>query len=175
MIVRLEEPRDREAALAVERSAFESAEEAEIVRAVRDEPGSFALVAAEEGVVVGHVQMSRAWIGGTDVVALGPIGVQPERQRMGIGSALIRAALEEARRLGCPAVILLGNPDLYHRFGFEPASAYGLRNPFAGVMPDGFVIREEDFMLAPLDERVGSLRGPVRWHEVFGQPSSPIG
>lgn len=159
----------------MERSAFESAEEAEIVRAVRDEPGSFALVADEDGVLVGHVQMSGAWIGRTDVLALGPIGVLPGRQGLGIGSALIWAALEEARRLGCPAVILLGSPDFYPRFGFEPASAYGLRNPFAGVMPDGFVIHEEDFMLAPLDERARSLHGPVRWHEAFCQPSSPIG
>ena len=83
--VRPEEADDRDAAVQVERLAFGSDEEGEIVRAVRDEEGSFALVAEEDGAVVGHVQFSRAWIGETAVVALGPVGVLPERRGHGIG------------------------------------------------------------------------------------------
>jgi predicted N-acetyltransferase YhbS len=168
LVVRLDEPGDRAAALEVERSAFGSDEEAAIVDAVRDEEGSFALVAEEDGEVVGHVQLSRAVVGETPVLALGPVGVAPDRQRRGIGSALLRAALEEARRRGEIAVILLGDPAFYPRFGFEPAARYGLRNPFTGVLPSGFVIAEEDFMLAALDDRATSLRGEVRWHPAFG-------
>lgn len=143
VIIRLEEPADRDASILVEGAAFGSAEEPAIVEAVRDEPGSFALVAEDAGEVVGHVQ---------------------------IGRALVEAGLAEARSRGESAVILLGSPDLYPRFGFEPALTFGLRNPFAGVSEGDVVVAEEDFMLAPLDERARSLAGRVRWHAAFGQP-----
>jgi predicted N-acetyltransferase YhbS len=169
VLVRLERPEDRPAALDVERRAFGSDEEVAIVEAVRDEEGSFALVAEDDGAIVGHVQLSRAGLGEVDVVALGPIGVVPERQGEGIGSALIRAALEEARSRGEPAVILLGSQSFYPRFGFAPASMLGLRNPFTGVLPSGFEILEEDFMIARLDARPIPAAGEVRWHPAFGQ------
>ena len=167
-LVRPEEPRDRDASLEVERLAFGSDEEPEIVEAVREEEGSFALVAQEDRAIVGHVQLSRAWIGETAVLALGPVGVLPECQRRGIGSELIREGLREARSRGEVAVILLGDPAFYPRFGFEPGLAFGLANPYAGVRPDGFEIAEEDFMVARLEE--SPLAGDVRWHPAFGEP-----
>lgn len=166
--IRPAEADDRDDAVEVERLAFGSDEEAGIVEAVRDEEGSFALVAEEDGAVVGHVQFSRGWVGETPVLALGPVGVLPERQGRGIGSRLIRAGLEEARSRGEAAVILLGDPAFYPRFGFEPGSALGLSNPFAGVRPDGFEIAEEDFVVAVLG--AGKLSGEVRWHPAFGEP-----
>ncbi|MEX2420961.1 MAG: N-acetyltransferase [Actinomycetota bacterium] len=163
--IRPERPSDREAALEVHRSAFGSEDEAKIVAAVRDEEGSFGLVAEDDGEIIGHIQFSRAWIGATEVLALGPIGVRADRQREGNGSELIRAGVQEARSRGEAAVILLGDPAFYPRFGFEPGSSRGLRNPFAGVQPDGFEIAEEDFMLVVLDE--APLAGEVRWHPAF--------
>ncbi|HEX7463287.1 MAG TPA: N-acetyltransferase [Actinomycetota bacterium] len=174
MIVRLEDPADRDEAIEVERRAFDSNEEPAIVETIRDEAGAFGLVAEEEGRIVGHVQMSPATVGDSGVLALGPIGVLPERQRRGIGSALVRAALDEARTRGWVATILIGDPGFYPRFGFEPGADYGLRNPFAGVYPGGFEMKEEDFMLAPLGEGVPELRGPVRWHPAFGQGPDPV-
>jgi putative acetyltransferase len=169
VIIRLEELEDRVASIEVERAAFGTGEEAGIVEAVRDEPDAFALVAVEGRAIVGHVQMSRAWVGDSSVLALGPIGVLPERQGAGIGSALTRASLERARRHGEAAVILLGSPDYYGRLGFVPASDYGLANPFAGQFEDGFTIAEEDFQIAVLDEgRARDLTGRVRWHPSFG-------
>ncbi|MGH2539278.1 MAG: GNAT family N-acetyltransferase [Actinomycetota bacterium] len=169
MIVRLEQPADRDASIEVERAAFDTPGEASIVEAVRDDPGSFALVAHEGGEIVGHVQLSRAWVGETAVLALGPIGVLPERQGQGVGSALVQAALEEAGRRDETAVILLGAPSCYGRLGFVPALGYGLRNPFAGVLEDGFVIEEEDFQITVLVETpAASLGGEVRWHRAFG-------
>lgn len=85
--IRLERAKDRDAAVEVERRTFASDEEHGIVEALRDEDGSFTLVAEEDGAVVGHVRCSRARAGDDDVVAFGPIGVLPERQGMGIGSA----------------------------------------------------------------------------------------
>lgn len=167
-MIRPERPEDLDGILEVERLAFDSEEEARIVEVVRSQPGSFALVWEEGDQVVGHVQMSRAAVGETPVLALGPIAVHPDRQGKGIGSALIREALAEARLRGEIAVILLGSPDFYPRFGFEPASRYGLKNPYAGTTESGFVIAEEDFMLASLDDRAGALAGDVRWHPAFG-------
>jgi putative acetyltransferase len=166
--VRLEDPDDRPVSLAVERAAFADPVEPGIVEAVRDEEGSFALVAEADGEVVGHVQLSRAWVGASPVLALGPIGVRPDRQRAGIGSALVREALDEARRRGAVAVILLGDPAHYGRFGFVPGSRFGLRNPFAGARDD-VVVEEDDLQIAVLDEvRTAALSGDVRWHRAFG-------
>jgi putative acetyltransferase len=169
VIVRLESPADRLASIEVERAAFERPLESTIVEAVRDDPGSFALVVEIDGDIVGHVQMSMAQVGETDVLALGPIGVLPDRQRRGIGSALVRAALEEAADRGEPAVILLGDPSFYAPLGFVPGSRYGLRNPFAGLQERDFVVAEEDFQIAVLGEaRTARLGGEVRWHPAFG-------
>jgi len=168
VIVRPERPEDRTASIQVEREAFGQPLEANIVEAVRDEPGSFALVAEDGGAVIGHVQMSRAWVGTDEVLALGPIAVTPDRQGVGIGAALVAAALEASRRDEA-AVILLGSPDYYGPLGFQPAAALGLANPFAGAHEEGVVIEERDFQVAVLDpQRAARLTGEVRWHPAFG-------
>lgn len=168
MIVRLEQPHDREASLVVEATAFDTPEEPRIVEEIRDEPGSFALVAEDDGDVVGHVQLSVGWVGRDEVIALGPVGVLPDRQGRGIGTALVAAALAEARSRGACAVILLGSPAYYGARGFAPATRHGLRNPYAGVQPDGFEIAEEDLQIAVLDPaRVAKLTGEVRLHPAF--------
>ena len=171
MEIRPERPEDRDRSLEIERLAFGSDEEVAIVEGVRDDVGSFALVAELDGELVGHVQLSRAWIGENGVLALGPIGVLPDRQGQGIGSALMWDALEAAKTNGESAVILLGSQAFYPRFGFEPASGLGWRNPFTGVQPDGFVIRDEHFMVAVLNGRARGFSGEVRWHPAFGQAS----
>jgi putative acetyltransferase len=168
VLIRGEEPRDREAALEVERLAFGSGEEPDIVVAVRDDEGSFGLVAEDAGDVVGHVQFSRGWIGATPVLALGPVGVRPDRQGEGIGSGLIRAGLGEAHRRGEVAVMLLGSPAFYPRFGFVAGATLGLSNPFTGSDGGGFEIAEEDFMVARLADV--ELSGRARWHPAFGGP-----
>jgi predicted N-acetyltransferase YhbS len=61
------------------------------------------------------------------------------------GSTLVQAALVAARERGEIAVILLGNPAFYPRFGVVAGAVFGLRNPFTGVQEDGFVVAEEDF------------------------------
>jgi predicted N-acetyltransferase YhbS len=76
--------------------------------------------------------------------------------------------LDEARTRSEVAVILLGSPVFYQRFGFAPASVLGLRNPYAGVLPNGFEIAEEDFMLVVFEEV--PLVGDVGWHPAFGEP-----
>lgn len=169
MIVRLETPADREASIAIERAAFGRTLEADIAGAVRDEPGSFAWIAEADGEIVGHVQLSTAWVGDDEVLALGPIAVAPTHQRRGIGTGLVSAALDEARGRRAAAVIVLGDPSYYGARGFVPAARYGLANPFAGTEEEDFVIAEADFQIAVLDEvRAAALSGEVRWHPAFG-------
>ena len=170
MRIRPELDADRERSLEIERAAFGRPDEAIIAEVVRDLEGSFALVAEEDGGIVGHVQMSRAWIGETPVLSLGPIGVLPARQAEGIGSALVRASLDASRERGETAVILLGSPAFYPRFGFRPGSRFGLRNPYAGVQEKRFVVQEDDFMIALVGEGDPSFAGTVRWHPAFGEP-----
>ena len=170
MRIRQELAADRDGSLEVEREAFGEPEEAAIVEVVRDLEGSFALVAHDDDAIVGHVQMSRAWIGETPVLSLGPVGVLPARQGRGIGSALVQAALDASRERGETAVILLGSQAFYPRFGFRPGSTLGLRNPYAGVQEAGFVVQEYDFMIALLGEDHHSFEGTVRWHPAFGAP-----
>jgi putative acetyltransferase len=65
-------------------------------------------------------------------LGLAPVSVTPDRQRSGIGSLLIRTALERATREGWNAVIVLGDPAYYTRFGFDAALASGFESPYAG-------------------------------------------
>lgn len=94
------------------------------------------LVAVEHGTVVGHALFSTLPIERADGplagAALAPVAVRPERQREGIGSALIRRGIAICRERGCAAVVVLGHPDYYPRFGFSAALGERLTSPYAG-------------------------------------------
>jgi putative acetyltransferase len=174
-VIRLEQPADRSVALEVERLAFQNGRSGapaddivEIVERIRDEDGSFAFVALEGERIVAHVQFSRGWIGDTPVITLGPVAVMPDRQRLGIGSSVIRAGLAEAARRGEVAAIVLGSPRFYERFGFAAGFRRGISNPASGVTAEGFEIREEHFMVVDLVSGDDvPLSGDVRWHAAF--------
>jgi putative acetyltransferase len=78
---------------------------------------------------VGHVTASRAAVETDSVVAVGPIGVLPEHQGLGIGSALMDALLTAADAADVPMIVLLGSPQYYSRFGFRPAQELGVISP----------------------------------------------
>lgn len=93
-------------------------------------------------------------------MALAPMAAIPDRQRRGIGSALVRAGLEECRRRGVEAVFVIGHPDYYPRFGFTRASRFGVSSEFE--VPD------DAFMALELAD--GALRERsrvVHFHEIF--------
>lgn len=90
-----------------------------------------ALVAEDAGLVVGHVALSR--LKSPDrAVALAPLSVVPQAQGRGIGSALIREALAQARDMGEFIVFVLGDPAYYQRFGFTRAAATDFPCVYAG-------------------------------------------
>src|SRR5262245_10991716 len=88
--------------------------------------------ALEEVGAVGHVTASRATVASDSVVAVGPIGVLPEYQGLGIGSALMDALLTAADAADVPMIVLLGSPEYYSRFGFRPARELGVISPEPG-------------------------------------------
>jgi putative acetyltransferase len=137
MLIRREYPDDVDAIRTVTTRAFDgmpysSGSEAPLVDALRSDRGwirALSLVAEVDGTVVGHVVCTRATISGRPALGLGPLSVDPTWQRRGVGSALMHAVLGAADALGEPVVVLLGNPAYYHRFGFKPASEYGIDPP----------------------------------------------
>lgn len=106
--------------------AFDGGAEAGLVRRLRaDDDLSLSLVAVAAGTIVGHLALSPVG-GDRPALALAPVAVHPAAQGLGIGSALIRAALDHA---GAAPVVVLGDPAYYSRFGFRPAD---LTSPYAG-------------------------------------------
>lgn len=145
-MIRPERPGDIPAIRAVNRLAFGQADEADLVDALRD--GGYAmasLVAEDEGDVVGHILFSRLTIEAAGrtiaAAALAPMAVLPERQREGIGSALVEAGLAACREAGVSAVVVLGHPSYYPRFGFSAEIARRLRHPFPAA-GDAFMALE---------------------------------
>jgi putative acetyltransferase len=94
----------------------------------------FEMVAEAVGEVVGHVMFSRPWADRDELyAALAPLSVAPDRQRAGLGSALVRAGLASAPQFGAVGVLVLGEPDFYGRFGFAAKTAAAVAAPFRGL------------------------------------------
>jgi putative acetyltransferase len=151
VVIRRRAPADDAAIAEINDSAFGGTGESKLVQALRDAGlATIELVAAEPS-VVGHVLFSRLDVAvdgrAVKALALAPVAVRPDRQWRGVGSALIRAGLDRARADGWDAVIVLGDPAYYPRFGFSAAETRHLEAPFEG----------EAFMALAL--RRGALEG----------------
>ncbi|GAB6123034.1 GNAT family N-acetyltransferase [Dysgonomonas termitidis] len=91
------------------------------------------LVAEVNNKLVGQAMFTKTYVaraGNSNVesLLLSPISVLPEYRDSGIGSSLIREGFRLAREMGYKLIFLCGDPAYYHRFGFKPASAYGIRH-----------------------------------------------
>ncbi|RMD78923.1 MAG: N-acetyltransferase [Gammaproteobacteria bacterium] len=136
-IIRQETPADAEAIDVVHRAAFGGEAESRLAAALRRSEAyvpELSLVAEVEGRVTGFLMLFKAALereGGETLplLALAPLAVVPSQSHRGVGSALVRAALARAERLGHPAVVVVGHPDYFARFGFEPASRWGIQCP----------------------------------------------
>ncbi len=170
LVIREESPGDLESIRALNRAAFGSSAEARLVDRLRANKALLlSLVAEEAGEVVGHIAFSPATLTSDDgkvrsIVGLAPMSVLPPRQGQGIGAALVRAGLDRVRSAGHGVVVLLGHANYYPKFGFVPASRYGLR--WEHDAPD------EAFMA--LELRPGALdgvRGVVAFRREFDEVS----
>src|SRR3954468_5329319 len=120
---------------------------------------AFSFTALSAGGVVGHVTASQATVSADPVVAVGPIGVLPDHQGTGIGSALMDAVLAAADAADVPLNVLLGAPQYYSRFGFRPAKEFGVMAP----EPEW----EDAFQARPLTAYTESVAGQFQYAAAF--------
>jgi putative acetyltransferase len=90
---------------------------------------SLSWVVELDGRIVGHCVCTRGRVGDVPCVGLGPIGVEPQAQLTGIGSALMHAMIGAADATGEPLIALLGSPAYYSRFGFVRSTDVGVEAP----------------------------------------------
>lgn len=164
MLIRRERPDDIDAITAVHAAAFDTEMEANLVVALRASDAwlpPLSLVAEANGQLVGHVVCTRAHLAGTPALGLGPLGVPPAHQKSGVGSALMHAVLGAADALDEPVVVLLGHTDYYPKFGFEPATRYGIEPP----------VKEwgAHFQARPLSTYDSAMRGPFVYAQPFNE------
>jgi putative acetyltransferase len=161
--IRPEAPDDAAAIEAVTAAAFlraphTSHTEQFIVAALRAVGAlSVSLVAEVDSAVIGCVAVSPVTIsdGAVGWFGLGPISVLPASQRQGVGSTLMRAALEALRELGAAGCVVVGEPAFYGRFGFRAEP--------------GLVFREipPEYFQAILLGDANLPRGSVTYHQAF--------
>ncbi len=135
MNIRREAPGDAPAIRMIHEQAFGGTYESGVVEGLRiADRVTLSLVAENDDRVVGHVIFSpikfEQYPNESRWAALGPIGVLPENQGLGIGSQLLMRGLEGCRDVGINGVVLLGSPIYYSRFGFVRASDHGLTSEF---------------------------------------------
>ena len=164
MLIEIREERSDDVAAVreVNRRAFGQDQESNIVDALRTNGGALlSLVATVNGQVAGHIMYSPLTVAENVLgVALGPMAVVPEYQRQGIGTQLIEAGNRKIKDAGYPFIIVVGHPAYYPRFGFRPASEYGIKCEWD--VPD------EVFMLLVLNEaKMQGASGVAKYRHEF--------
>ena len=143
IVIRRETAEDVAAVRVVNERAFGQPAEADLVDALRRGcAGALSFVATDED-VVGHILFTPILVDGAapSLVGMGlaPMSVLPEYQRRGVGSALVRHGLDALRDRACPFVVVVGHPEYYPRFGFEPASKHGFLSQWQGMPDEAFM------------------------------------
>ena len=165
MNIHEEKSADINAIWKINADAFETEAEARLVNSLRDSGCTFiSLVAETCNNIVGHILFTPVELTGDKnklkIMGLAPMAVLPKYQNKGIGSKLVKTAIEHCQSLGYDAVVVLGHPSYYPKFGFVPSVAYGIKSEYE-VPDEAFMILE----LVP-----GSLkghRGTIKYHELF--------
>ena len=166
--IRAETPDDIAAIADVHRDAFGTSEPIpELVNRLRDLRGAFptvSLLAETKGQVTGHVMVSHAWLDAPrkmiDVMVLSPLGVRTDFQGQGIGTALIKAALNAADDLKAPLIFLEGNPKYYGPRGFMAAGSSGFHRP-------SLRIPEPAFQVVMLASYAPDMIGTLVYRDIF--------
>ncbi|MFQ6245467.1 GNAT family N-acetyltransferase [Yersinia enterocolitica] len=130
MLIRVEIPVDAPGIDALLRQAFKGDDEAELVQQLREDGLlTLGIVATDdEGGVVGYAAFSPVDVGGEDRqwVALAPLAVEEGLRRQGLAEKLVYEGLDSLNEFGYAAVVVLGDPAYYQRFGFVPAARHQL-------------------------------------------------
>ncbi len=160
-------PADHAALITIYDQAFPDEPLHELVAALLAEPsGVLSLFAYVEDQLAGHAVFTRCTIGDapTPLSLLGPLAIRPEWQRQGIGSRLIRDGIARLRHEGHVAVLVLGDPDYYGRFGFTAQRA--IAPPHA--VPKTW---RSAWQVLPLDPAAAALAGPLKVLPAWDDPA----
>ena len=165
--IREEQSQDIESIRNLNKLAFGQTQEADLVDKLRQDCNSLlSLVAVMQNQVVGHILFSPATVESRQKavkgMALAPMAVLPEYQRLGIGSKLVRTGIEKLKKRQYPFIIVLGHAEYYPRFGFEPASRNGIRSEWE--VPD------EAFMILVLNgPEMNTISGVAKYRPEFSE------
>jgi len=165
MNIREEQPSDIEKIWAVNSEAFETEAEANLINALRSSGCTYiSLVAETETNIVGHILFTPVELSGDDnkikIMGLAPMAVFSQYQNKGIGSKLVVAGLELCKSQGYDAVVVLGHPNYYPKFGFVPSVKYNIKSEY-DVPDDVFMI------LALVPGSLKTRTGVIKYHEAF--------
>jgi putative acetyltransferase len=135
IVMRPEKPADIPAIQTLHLAAFDGPGEAQVVELLRSAGKAVvSIVAVYQGQVVGHILFSPVDFTpsrpGIRTLGLAPLAVLPAYQNQAVGSQLVQAGLAACRQLGVDAVVVLGHPEYYPRFGFRRAAEFGLSNEY---------------------------------------------
>ena len=152
----------------VVKTAFEMAEhsdgnEQDLVVALRNSDSfipKLSLVAVKDDKIVGYILFTKIKIENHEEIALAPLAVLPEYQKQGLGSMLIEQGHKIAKKLGYHYSIVLGSENYYPKFGYIPATQYGIQAPFD--------VSNENFMAVKLNDTDIEIKGIVQYAKEFG-------
>ena len=164
LAIREETPEDFAAVHDLNASAFPTVAEADLVDQLRAKAEPvISLVAADDGEIVGHIMFTPVELDDDPtlrIMGLAPMAVAPDRQKQGIGTQLVHKGLDRCRGIGAGAVVVLGHPSYYPRFGFIPASTMNITCEYD--VPD------EVFMALELKPGfLSNASGTIRYHKAF--------
>ncbi len=166
--IRQEQESDNSDVYRVNCNAFERDEEARLVDALRHSEAFIpecSLVALLNDQIIGHILFTKIKIRNVNgesfqSLLLAPMAVHKANQQQGIGSQLVKAGLQKAKELKYSSVIVLGHEQYYPRFGFMPASRWGIKAPYE--VPDNA------FMALELTANsLDGVRGTVEFPKEF--------
>lgn len=164
MQIRSETDDDKAAVYDINAAAFPTEAEARLVDALRESASEYiSQVAVADQNVVGHIMFTPVTLEPFEdlrLMGLAPMAVSPSLQRGGIGSELLKTGLLRCTESDVGAVAVLGHPQYYPRFGFRPASQWGIKSEYE--------VPEEVFMMIELSP--GYLRGyqgTIRYDAAF--------
>ncbi len=161
--IRPEQPADIAAIRLVIEQAFGQPDEANLVDKLRTNGKTIvSFVAVENDQIIGHILFSEATIDAVTIIGLAPLAVLPSQQKQGVGTMLANAGIEACRAAGYTAMIVLGHPEYYPRFGFVPASRFGIKSEYD--------VRDEVFMAMELQAgALANCAGVAQYQAEFNE------
>jgi putative acetyltransferase len=165
--IRQEKPEDIPLIYSVHEQTFKRDAEAKLADKLRQACADhLSLVAEDSGTIAGHIMFTPVLIrNGKELQGMGlaPMAILPSQQRRGLGTLLVKTGLQILQDKGCPFVIVLGHPDYYPRFGFQPASRFNIKSQWEGVPDEAFMILVMD------EEAMSNVSGTAMFSDEFNE------